>query len=1701
MAVVGEAEVLVRPSFVGMQQKLAKQMNGMSDQMQQTMAASGEASGESFISRVGDKLKTGLKTAAVVAGGGIAAVLGYSLVKGFQRLTAIDQATAKLTGLGHSAKDVQGIMGDALKAVKGTAFGLDEAATVAATMSAAGIKTGKQMTGVLSVVADTATIAGTSMSDMGDIFSSVAARGKLQGDDLMQLQSRGIPVLQFLAKHYGITAKAASDMVSKGKVDFKNFEEAMQQGLGGAAKASGKTFTGAMANLKASLGRIGAGLLSGIFPKLAPAISKVTVAMAPLEDAAAKVGAKIGTLLVPVINVLVGWAVRASAGIGRFVDSFDSGTKPIDRAKASLGGFGTVIAKFGSILKAWAKAAGPTFHQFLTELPSIAGGVGKGLIDFWHALLPGLKAIGPAAAGLGTILGTVLGKAIQFVSDHIGLLIKFLPIALAGWLAYRQATKTMTAAQLAYNAASLKMLPLTTANNALRIVATITEREYFRVKQQATAATLENNAAEALTERQLAKNAIAWGAQRVKILAVAAAEKAQALATKVAAAGQWLLNEAMDANPIGIVVIALAALAALFILLWKRSETFRKIITAGWNDIRKAVGAVVDWFRSVVGPIITKVWGGIVQAGKDLLGWFQKTFGPVITAVWDGVRTGWDKAGNAAKAVGDRIRRVFGPVVDFFKTSLLPIFGKVGRTAQDILTLHLGAAAKSYTGYFNAVGKAAKNLADMMLRRGGDMINGLMTGMSKQLPRILGWIGGLSGRIAAKAKNYANALIGKGTDLVNGIIAGVKARTDRLAAMIIDLPGQIATRSKAFATALINRGQNLIAGLINGIQHNLPAIENWFKALPGRIGGWMKAAGAWLTKHGADIIKGLAKGLKIALPILLGIVVGIPLLLAAAIVGSAALIAYAGIVLITELAKGIAKAIAAKLQPVFTRLGKWIGGEFGKAWDRLRAIIVAPILDAVGGVRRAWGRVTAAFTASRSWTGGTWRKGWSAVAGWISDSVDAGRRQTGRALNRLQDALSAIRNWAGGTWRKGWSGIRNWMSSPVGDGRDAVGRALNGTRRNLNSLQNWAGGAWRKGWASARRWIADPVGAARDTIANHRAAIERILNALDAFGRGTFGKRWDGIKRVLAAPFNAAKSAIASILAGLRKTMSKALSSLGSLWRKIGDPIRSAIVGAFRVINLGLIKNGINWLLGKIGVDKKNQLPWIPVNIPKFAEGGRSKARNAWQRGGRDRILAAVDDGEHHMRTRATKALDRALPGGLDYMNRTGKWPIGPAAEVQGVNQNARRGNSVPVNLADLPAAIRKIAAAGPKSGQPAGYGGVNPIGFAEGHVGQMGWYNRCLAFVNACWDYTVSRFSGATARQSMNAGPRSMAGIPPAGAAGYWDTGPAGHIALSNGDGRFFSNDVIVPGRIDLVAKSLIDRWGPYMGWWSPTGAKGTGGGLLGAVGGAISGVISAIKGADPLKWLADKAGKLAFGPGILGKGLAKLPGLILSKAKDWLLGKLGGGSAGAANPPGTGVERWRGVITQALSMNGLPTTKTWQDAWLRQVQTESGGDPGVTQHGYTDINTLTGNLAQGLLQVIPPTFNTYKFPGHGNILNGLDNALAAMNYAKHAYHDILAVIGHGHGYDAGGMLPTGTSVVHNRTGKPEPVLTDAQWNAINSSNNSGNSGPAPIVINIYGDVLDGDQTIRKIKRGLEQLDRRTGGIRVVRKAAGAAA
>lgn len=161
----------------------------------------------------------------------------------------------------------------------------------------------------------------------------------------------------------------------------------------------------------------------------------------------------------------------------------------------------------------------------------------------------------------------------------------------------------------------------------------------------------------------------------------------------------------------------------------------------------------------------------------------------------------------------------------------------------------------------------------------------------------------------------------------------------------------------------------------------------------------------------------------------------------------------------------------------------------------------------------------------------------------------------------------------------------------------------------------------------------------------------------------------------------------------------------------------------------------------------------------------------------------------------------------------------------------------------------------------------------------------------------------------------------------------------------------------------------------------------------------------------------------------IKKLLGSLKKKHEDD-----GGGSQGS--PSGSGVQRWAGQVKEALAANGLSTSQDMIDRVLRQIASESSGNEKAVQGNIGDINNITGDLAKGLMQTISATFNAYKFPGHGDIFNGYDNLLAALNYAKSCYGSSLSFLGNGHGYENGGLISSHGLYEIGEGNKPEMVI-----------------------------------------------------------------
>jgi hypothetical protein len=110
---------------------------------------------------------------------------------------------------------------------------------------------------------------------------------------------------------------------------------------------------------------------------------------------------------------------------------------------------------------------------------------------------------------------------------------------------------------------------------------------------------------------------------------------------------------------------------------------------------------------------------------------------------------------------------------------------------------------------------------------------------------------------------------------------------------------------------------------------------------------------------------------------------------------------------------------------------------------------------------------------------------------------------------------------------------------------------------------------------------------------------------------------------------------------------------------------------------------------------------------------------------------------------------------------------------------------------------------------------------------------------------------------------------------------------------------------------------------------------------------------------------------------------------------------AAGVVDVSGKGAAAAAGWIREAMRLTGVP--EYWYSGLMTIAKRESSYNPNVAN--INDSNARKGTPSIGLMQVIQPTFDTYKLPGHNDIHNPVDNAIASIRYIQKTYGDISKV------------------------------------------------------------------------------------------------
>lgn len=289
----------------------------------------------------------------------------------------------------------------------------------------------------------------------------------------------------------------------------------------------------------------------------------------------------------------------------------------------------------------------------------------------------------------------------------------------------------------------------------------------------------------------MAVSAARWLAATAAAIAHRAATLAGTVVQAAATAAQWLWNAALAANPIGLIVIAIAALVGALVYAWNNSETFRNIVLGAWEKIKAATTAVFGVIKTVIG----KVWDWIKLA-------FSLT--PIGLLI-----THWDKIRSVTLTVFAAIRSAISTVWEWIKTAfrLTPV-GLVITHWEKLKAITLSIMAAVRGAIDTVIGKVRE----------------FATNVATNIGQVVSWFGKVKDKVLGAFSGAITWLVSVGKNIVTGLWSGIQSMWDTLLSNIRNsinlLPDfvkkflGISSPSKVFAAI----GRNITDGMRVGIE-------------------------------------------------------------------------------------------------------------------------------------------------------------------------------------------------------------------------------------------------------------------------------------------------------------------------------------------------------------------------------------------------------------------------------------------------------------------------------------------------------------------------------------------------------------------------------------------------------------------------------------------------------------------------------------------------------------------------------------------------------------------------------------------------------------------------------------------------------------------------------------------------------------------
>lgn len=342
------------------------------------------------------------------------------------------------------------------------------------------------------------------------------------------------------------------------------------------------------------------------------------------------------------------------------------------------------------------------------------------------------------------------------------------------------------------------------------------------------------------------------------------------------------LNTTMLANPIVLIIAAIAALVAAFIYLWNNCDGFRQFWIDLWENVKQV--AITVWnaikeFFSQVWEAIKTIFSTVFEVIKTLVTTYfnlyktiiQTVFNvikTVITTIWEAIKGVFTTVFNVIKTLVTTYFNIYKTIIQTVLTIIQTVITTVWNTIKTVITTVLNAIKTIFSTVWNAI----KTIISAVVSGIKGLITGDFTAVKNSITTIMNTIKStittIWNTIRSTISTVLGAIKGAVTSVFNGIVNAVKGAMGNVLNAVKTGFSNVKNHITGLASQAFTWGKDLVMGIVNGIKSCIGAVGDAVKGVADKIKSFLHFSvpdegpltdyESWMP----DFMGGLAKGIE-----------------------------------------------------------------------------------------------------------------------------------------------------------------------------------------------------------------------------------------------------------------------------------------------------------------------------------------------------------------------------------------------------------------------------------------------------------------------------------------------------------------------------------------------------------------------------------------------------------------------------------------------------------------------------------------------------------------------------------------------------------------------------------------------------------------------------------------------------------------------